>query len=117
VDGIATCVVGDYNQRIPRVSQPPSVALALAGALSTDFKVATAGIQDLEGRLLIDHMAGSPGISIKVTQLIAKRAQEGTKLSDHTGVVASIQLANSVNRRNSNDGKTATHPSQDPIRI
>ena len=87
------CIVGDYNQRIPRVGQPVNVAKALADAMPPGFEIATAGLQDAEGFNLIDHFAVSPGLIISITQIIPRVAKDGTKLSDHVGVAASLELA------------------------
>ena len=90
--GIPTCVLGDYNQRSPRVSQPVNVAKALADAIPGDFRIATQGMKDCEGKDLIDHFAVSPRISISITGIVPRYAGDGSRLSDHPGVVASIEL-------------------------
>ena len=87
-----TCVLGDYNQRIPRVSQPENVAKALADAIPASFRIATEGMKDAEGHNLIDHFAVSPGLSIFITRIIPRFAGDGTKLSDHVGVEVFIEL-------------------------
>lgn len=83
-----TCVVGDYNQRIPRVGQPLNLAKALADAIPTDFRVATKGLKDTECNDLIDHFTVSPGLSISITQIVPRFASDGTRLSDHVGIEA-----------------------------
>lgn len=85
------CVLGDYNQRIPRVSQPKDVAQALVEAIPSDFRIATAGATDLEGRNLIDHITVSRGLEISVTGFLPRTSEDGTHLSDHSGVVAILQ--------------------------
>ncbi len=84
------CVLGDYNQRIPRVSQPVQVAKALAACFPTGFTICTAGMDDLEGKPLIDHCAVSPGLSAQVTEIIPKQTPDGNPVSDHAGVVINI---------------------------
>ena len=84
------CVLGDYNQRIPRVRQPVEVAEALATCFPTDFTVCTSGINDDEGKPLIDHCAVSPGLSSQVTEIIPKQTPDGNRVSDHAGVVQEI---------------------------
>jgi hypothetical protein len=88
---LPVCVLGDYNQRIPRFKQPPEVAGALAAALPPGFRVATEGMVDAEGRGLIDHVAGSPGLEISILSVIPRIAGDGTRLSDHVGVAAMLR--------------------------
>ena len=90
-DGMPKCILGDYNQRIPRVGQPVNVARALADAIPADFRIATEGMKDSEGKDLIDHFAVSRGLSITITQIVPRFAVCGTELSDHVGVVASLE--------------------------
>ncbi len=92
-DQTPTCVVGDYNQKIPRVGQPVIVAKALANAIPADFVIATEGLKDAEGADLIDHFVGSPDLSISITQIIPRFSQDGTRLSDHVGVAACLEKA------------------------
>ncbi len=87
---IPICLVGDYNQRIPRITQPVAVAEAMKAAIPGSFTIATAGLKDLEGDPLVDHFACSPGLTIAITTIIAKVSPDGVSLSDHPGVVASI---------------------------
>ncbi len=84
------CVLGDYNQRIPRVRQPVQVAEALAACFPSGFTVCTSGINDDEGKPLIDHCAVSPGLSAQVTEIIPKQTPDGNQVSDHAGVVQEV---------------------------
>jgi endonuclease/exonuclease/phosphatase family metal-dependent hydrolase len=84
------CVLGDYNQRIPRVRQPVEVAEALAACFPTAFNVCTSGINDDEGKPLIDHCAVSPGLSVQVTEIIPKQTPDGNQVSDHAGVLQEV---------------------------
>jgi hypothetical protein len=86
-----TCVLGDYNQRIPRVSQPLIVASALADAMPVNFRIVTQGIKDSHGMSLIDHLAVSPGIAVNMLQVVPRVSNDGTELSDHVGVAASLE--------------------------
>ena len=95
-DGTPICIVGDFNQRIPRVRQPVNVAKALADAIPADFIIATEGMKDEEGADLIDHFVVSPDLSISITQIVPRFSQDGTELSDHVGVVAQILVATST---------------------
>lgn len=84
------CVLGDYNQRIPRKYQPIRVAEALSNVLGENLVVATAGKTDDEGMLLIDHYSHTTDLAVEVLEIIPRKSAEGTKLSDHVGVIASI---------------------------
>ncbi len=85
------CVVGDYNQRIPRAGQPVDVATALTEAIPAGFTIATEGMKDDEGADLIDHFTVSPDFAISITQIIPRIAKDGTRLSDHVGVAAYLE--------------------------
>ena len=89
-DNVPTCVIGDYNQRIPRAGQPLTVERALADAIPTGFKIATQGMRDSEGKSLIDHFAVSPQLEISTPEIIPRFAHDGTRLSDHVGIAASL---------------------------
>jgi endonuclease/exonuclease/phosphatase family metal-dependent hydrolase len=84
------CVLGDFNQRIPRVRQPVEVAEALAACFPSVFTVCTSGINDDEGKPLIDHCAVSPALSAQVTEIIPKQTPDGNPVSDHAGVVQEV---------------------------
>lgn len=86
------CVLGDYNQPIPRVRQPIRVATALADALENQLIISTSGILDPGGRPLIDHYAHSRGARTEIIGIVPKITDEGIDLSDHVGVVASIMI-------------------------
>lgn len=86
------CIIGDYNQSIPRVHQPFQVANALVEVLGDQLVVATAGMRDQEGKPLIDHYSHTDGITVQISEIIPKNAENGTDLSDHVGVVASIRI-------------------------
>lgn len=96
-DKVPVCVLGDYNQRIPRVSQPIDVAEALADAIPAGFTLLTEGMKDSDGKDIIDHIAVSQGLSGSLTQVIPRFTSEGTEMSDHVGVLTSLS-------------KTQTHP-------
>ncbi|NQW99820.1 endonuclease/exonuclease/phosphatase family protein [bacterium] len=84
------CVLGDFNQRIPRMYQPRHVAEALSGAFGNDLVIATAGRSDHLGKPLIDHYSHTANMVVEVLEIIPNYAEDGTRLSDHVGVVASI---------------------------
>ena len=80
-------VLGDFNQRIPRVSQPIIVAEKLSRCLD-GLQVCTA--LPLE-KPLIDHIAISSHFSFSNVEIIPDRDEHG-KLSDHRGVVTDIEF-------------------------
>lgn len=90
-DQTPICLVGDFNQRIPRVGQPVNVAKALADAIPADFVIATKGLKDAEGADLIDHFAVSPDLAISITEIVPRLSRDGMRLSDHVGIVASLE--------------------------
>ncbi len=91
------CVLGDFNQRIPRVNQPEHVANALLDAVSGTVTVVTEGIKDAEGHDLIDHIAVSSPLKAVLAAILPRFARDGTRLSDHVGVVAQLDNSNQVN--------------------
>jgi exonuclease III len=90
-DQIPTCVLGDFNQRIPRAGQPVAVAKALADAIPAEFIIATEGLKDADGGDLIDHFVVSPDLPISITQIVPRTSPDGTRLSDHFGVEATLE--------------------------
>ena len=80
-------VLGDFNQRIPRVSQPILVAEQLSRCMD-GLQVCTA--LPLE-KPLIDHIAVSPELVVTKVEVIPDHDQEG-RLSDHRGVIADINF-------------------------
>lgn len=89
-DGIPICVLGDFNQRIPRVSQPPEVFAALMNSIPAGFTVATAGVEDAEAHRLIDHIATTADLSVMIDRLLPRITDDGTRLTDHTGILATM---------------------------
>jgi hypothetical protein len=92
-EGRPMCVVGDFNQRIPRAGQPVHVAKALADAIPAGFRVATKGLKDAEGADLIDHFVVSPDLIFSNPQIVPRFSSNGTRLSEHVGVVVSVETA------------------------
>jgi len=85
------CLLGDFNQRIPRKRTPVYVADRLSDSLSEVLRVATAGIVDEAGKLLIDHIAISPGLAVRDIDILPKMTDDGQRLSDHSGVIANVE--------------------------
>jgi exonuclease III len=84
------CVIGDYNQRIPRKTQPESIYLALQKILNKGFQVSTAEKEDNDGKLLIDHISVSSDLTCNIDDIHPKTTPEGLRLSDHVGILGTI---------------------------
>ena len=80
-------VLGDFNQRIPRVSQPKSVAEKLSQCMD-GLDVCTALPL---AKPLIDHIAVSQGFIATKVEVIPDHDTEG-RLSDHRGVIAELTI-------------------------
>jgi len=86
------CVFGDFNQRIPRTTQPEHVFEALLSAIPKGFRIHTEGLKDAEGNRLIDHLAVSPALEAHVEEILPRFAPDGTRLSDHVGLLTKLKL-------------------------
>ena len=80
-------VLGDFNQRIPRVSQPVLVAEQLSRCMD-GLRVCTALPLD---KPLIDHIAVSQELVSTKVEVIPDHDSEG-RLSDHRGVIAEFTI-------------------------
>lgn len=85
------CLLGDFNQRIPRVAQPPDVYAALQRVLALGFKVPTHGTSDPEGNALIDHVALSSGLACDRLRVLSRKTPEGLELSDHPPIECELR--------------------------
>lgn len=84
------CILGDYNQRIPRGNQPQKVYEALVGVFASFGSIVSEGFVDPEGKGLIDHMTVSPNLSARVERILPRFTADGIRLSDHVGVLTEI---------------------------
>ena len=91
-DSKPICVLGDFNQRIPRERQPENVYEALIRTFQKGFSIATQNIRDPVGKLLIDHLAFDNQLKVSVRGFLPKTASDGMKLTDHTGLVATLNV-------------------------
>ena len=80
-------VAGDFNQRIPRVSQPVLVAEQLSRCMD-GLQVCTALPLD---KPLIDHIVVSQEFIATKVEVIPDHDTEG-RLSDHRGVIAELTI-------------------------
>jgi endonuclease/exonuclease/phosphatase family metal-dependent hydrolase len=61
---------------------------------SADCTVAITGTeppQSSEGNALIDHIVVDGRLQVKIDRIIPRRNEAGARLTDHAGIVASIQ--------------------------
>jgi exonuclease III len=89
-DHIPICLFGDFNQRIPRVTQPNEVFEALIRAIPSSFRILTAGAQDADGKSVIDHFVVSDCLTAEALTIVPRIATDGTQLSDHVGIAVTI---------------------------
>lgn len=82
-DSIPLCVLGDFNQRIPKLKQPDEVYKALVKCFAP-LRIHTADVHDPTGSPLIDHLATSLSLEFSLHSFLPA-SLDGVKLSDHTG--------------------------------
>jgi len=80
-----TLLVGDFNQRAPRIRTPLDVCRQLKRTLS-GFVVPTAGEADAYGRQVIDHMAFRGDLVVDKVSGWSGCPLHGPRLSNHDGV-------------------------------
>jgi exonuclease III len=85
-------VVGDFNQRVPRGSQPHRIYAALEQALLERFQVATAGPLGPHGLRAIDHICHSRDFVAEECSVLSNERPCGGRISDHFGVQARFAL-------------------------
>ena len=82
-------VMGDFNQRIGQGNAVPAdLRSALRRAIPPRMTIATSGL-GFQGRRSIDHIALSEDLTAESFGVVSN-IDEGSKLSDHFGVVASL---------------------------
>lgn len=84
----AICL-GDFNQRIPASRVPQRVHEALASCIQ-GWEVATSELTDPDGKRAIDHIIHRGAITTVRVVAEPRFADDGTRLSDHFGVVAEL---------------------------
>jgi len=87
------CVLGDFNQRIPRTKQPKGVYQALETCFNDDYQIVTRGMVDSAGKPLIDHIVVSQGFSYQHEAILPASTSAGIRLSDHSGTIGNIALS------------------------
>src|SRR5690606_32995236 len=84
------CVLGDFNQRIPRQSQPLSVYSQLTEIIDLGFSCITSSDR-VPGDPLIDHLLIDRRITSDLCEVISKESSDGLRLSDHNGIFCKIK--------------------------
>ncbi len=92
LDDTPTIVVGDFNLRIPRRQAPIDVYARMEDAFGERFEIATRGLS-FNGSASIDHIAINQRLRCVEVNTLNNIANDGTKLSDHFGVTATVTLA------------------------
>jgi endonuclease/exonuclease/phosphatase family metal-dependent hydrolase len=82
-------VVGDFNQRIPPVHVPSCASQSLEEAFR-GWTFASAGTISDIGHQVIDHLVHTPALVAVQVRGIDKVGGNGTRLSDHDGIVVTI---------------------------
>jgi len=94
-NSVPTLLMGDFNQRLPPRGVPARVSEALAAALER-WQVATSGSIPPNGERSIDHIAHTR--ELRAAELFSRSriAEDGTRLSDHIGIVATFSLKEEI---------------------
>ncbi|MEQ8851750.1 endonuclease/exonuclease/phosphatase family protein [Gimesia sp.] len=88
---IPLTIIGDYNQRLPRSTQPKYAYEKLNDLLSSGLTVHTVGNLGPEGVQLIDHIATSEDLQVHDLTVLDRETTEGDRLSDHFGIAGFIK--------------------------
>lgn len=92
-----TVIVGDYNQKIPKLRAPQLVFDALERAVLSRFSVATSGAIHPLNEFAIDHLAHSADITCHSVTGLSNFDEAGRRLSDHFGLGIKLGLGTSPN--------------------
>lgn len=96
-NGTPLIVLGDFNQRIPRTTQPIRLFEQLMNSLSDKLNIATVGKLPELGELTIDHVAHTKDIFAKKVFSVDNNhptLPPNKKISDHFGVVVDFESIN-----------------------
>lgn len=87
--GLPWLVIGDFNQRLPRGRQPEQIHALLLECLG-NARIGTAGTLPGLTAPGVNHIVGSPTIAFADVAGFGRRSPEGSALSDHDGVIATL---------------------------
>ena len=85
-------ILGDFNQRVPRVRQPTEVYAALMATMQA-MTFATAGRIGGAPTPSIDHVACTPDLMENAVRYLSPHDDGGGVMSDHFGVEVRLQRA------------------------
>lgn len=83
------CLLGDFNQRIPRQKQPVEVYETMMHVIGPSLTCVTS-TDHVPSHALIDHVAIDQQLSARVLQILPKTTHDGVRLSDHEGIVVEL---------------------------
>lgn len=83
-------LLGDFNQAIPRGSQPREVFRELEAILDAGLAVPTAGLPRSDKGTLIDHVAIGAGLLASQVEVLPKYPKPGFRVSDHDGIALTL---------------------------
>lgn len=88
-------LVGDFNQRMGDVPNPPPVYVRdrLQSVVASRLEIVTATLEH-GGKRAIDHIAVSGDLAVESLGVISNESGNGGELSDHFGVVAKLSSRN-----------------------
>ncbi len=95
-DSIPIIIFADFNQRVPRISQPLLVFDQLQAAFADRFIAATAGVLPGVNEPSIDHVALSRQLAASELQTFNGTSEDGQHLSDHFGLSLRLRLIKSI---------------------
>lgn len=87
-----TVILGDFNQRVPRVRQPTEVYAALMATMH-GLTFATAGPIDGAPTSSIDHVAFTPDLIAKAVRYLSPNDVAEEVMSDHFGLEVRLNRA------------------------
>jgi exonuclease III len=90
-------IVGDFNQRIPRGSNPQDTSELLMESLGEQFSIVTCGKIPDEAEQSIDHLACRSNLAVKTIRGLPK-IQNNVNLSDHFGLIVELERSPSFQK-------------------
>lgn len=85
-----TIILGDFNQRLPRRTQPHKVYSLMNEIIESRFEVVTQNLTDTDGHHTVDHIGITKDLISDKVFVVSRFDETGKRLSDHMSVGASI---------------------------
>ncbi|MHB9006334.1 MAG: endonuclease/exonuclease/phosphatase family protein [Limisphaerales bacterium] len=83
------CLLGDFNQRIPRGTQPLEIYTPLMCLFGGGLRCVT-GDSEERALSLIDHLAVDSRLTASIETIVPRVSKLGLRLSDHDGIVCRV---------------------------